>query len=685
MQKNLIETAQEYLSSTVVSKIADSVGLEPNTAQSLTEKIFPILLGGLGLQAQSGEGAQRIFDVVDKADPEFLDNLDDQLTGDNSQLIDQGKNTLTALLGDNFTSVTNAIGAIPGLSSGKTGGLIGLLTPVLTGLLKKQQSAGGLDASGLAALIGEQKSFIGASLGGDFLNKIGLGSLASFAGAATGAASGIASSAMGTASDAANTVGNAIGGAADAAGSAVSGTASSIGGAAASVGQGAANIAGDAAEGTVDAAKAVGGAIGSGIGAAKDGAAELTEDVAAAASGAAKAVGGAASAMGAGAANLAGDAADVATATTQKAGNGLMKILPVLLIGLLALLGFKMCGKSSDSTTTATNSESSEGILGSIKEGATDLGNKAADTAANAASAVSDGVGDAANATGDALGNLKDGAADLGSKAMDSAGDAASAVSGGVKDAAGATGDALGNIKDGAADLGNKAMNSASDAAGATGDALNSLKDGAMNLGKKTMDSAENGTSTIAQGTKAATGTAVKMIDDLTNSSTPADIAETTTRRSFIPESENGAPKIELSEKASSLAHSLSQIQVTNDSDLDNLYATMGSDSDSKFLYRIPFATGETGVPSSHQAALIAKLKEASKDATLVTIGYADVRGDDALNKRLSYGRAREVGDWIKGSLGQSTNIESFSMGETDRFSKEDFSKNRVVEVWQIK
>ena len=101
-------------------------------------------------------------------------------------------------------------------------------------------------------------------------------------------------------------------------------------------------------------------------------------------------------------------------------------------------------------------------------------------------------------------------------------------------------------------------------------------------------------------------------------------------------------------------------------------------------MYRIPFATGETGVPSAHQATLVSKLKQAPEGSTLVTIGYADTRGDDALNNKLSYGRAKEVGSWITATLSSDTPLESFSMGETDRFSKTDFAKNRVVEVWAV-
>jgi len=154
---------------------------------------------------------------------------------------------------------------------------------------------------------------------------------------------------------------------------------------------------------------------------------------------------------------------------------------------------------------------------------------------------------------------------------------------------------------------------------------------------------------------------------------------------SFIPdtaEGEDAAPA--LSDKVRKFAHKLTSVNAEDEAALNKIYQDLANDGGSNFLYRIPFATGETGVPSAHQEALIAKLKAANPEATLVTIGYADTRGDDALNKRLSYGRAREVASWIKSTLGTESGLETFSMGETDRFSKDDFSKNRVVEVWQI-
>jgi len=284
-------------------------------------------------------------------------------------------------------------------------------------------------------------------------------------------------------------------------------------------------------------------------------------------------------------------------------GGGLFKLLPFLILGLLAFLLLKFC-KRSDSD-------------GSLLD-------KAADTVSDASGAVVDGAKAAGGAVVDGAQAAGDLAADAGGAIVDGA----QAAGGAVVDGAQAAGDL------------------AADAGGA-------IVDGAQAVGEATAEGAE------------AAGTALKQ--------------------SFVPEAAEGEEASPaLSDKVRAFAGKLTSIDAADEAALDKVYQDLANDGSSNFLYRIPFATGETGVPSAHQEALIAKLKAADPKATLVTIGYADVRGDDALNKKLSYGRAREVAAWIKSTLGNDSALESFSMGETDRFSKENFSKNRVVEVWQI-
>lgn len=595
MSLNLLELAKGHLSDAVISKIASSVGLDPNTAQGIIGKVFPALMAAFTDKAETVDGAAQVFDSIQDADDGILSNLTEAFTGDNSEIIEKGSGVLTSLLGGKLGSLTDVLGAIPGLSAGKIGGLLGLLTPVLTGMLKKQVVGSGLNAAGLASLLGDQKEHMSSSLGGDLLGKLGFASLGGVSDKVAEVATGAAAAVSGAAQSVSDATGSAVAGAADAIGSGVK-----------SVGDTASNAVGGAASVVGGAAKSVGDTAGNAVSSA---------------------------------ANIAGGAAAAATETTKQAGNGLLKIIPFLILGLLAFLGLKMC-KKGDLTegVTDTLGKATDAVTdtaGSVVDGATDVAGSVGDKIVDGASAV-------AETTGNAVGTVVDGAVDVGSNIAEATGNTVDTVVDGAADAAGAMGD---KIADGASVV-----------AETTGNAVGTVVDGATNVGDAVVETADG-----------AMDKATEVI------------------QSFVPVAEEGATAIQLSEKATTLARTLTKVTVTDEMQLEAIYTKLGNDTNSQFLYRIPFATGETGVPSSHQASLIAKLKEADPSATIVTIGYADVRGDDALNNKLSYGRAKEVGAWIKTTLGSDTNIETFSMGETDRFSKTEFSKNRAVEVWQMK
>lgn len=595
MSINLLEIAKDHFSDAVIEKISSSLGLDPNMAQGIIGKVFPALMGSFGEKAQTPEGATQLFDVIKDSDDGMLGNLTQAFTGDNSEIIENGQGLLSSLFGGKLDSLTDILGSVPGLSTAKAGGLLGLLAPMLAGILKKQVVSGGLNASGLTSLLDDQKEYISASLGDDFLSKLGLGAL--FGGAPDKVA-GVVSSAAG----------------------------------------------------------ALGGAASCSTGSAKD----LASD-------AACSIKGAAGSIGRGATSIAGSAASTATETTQKAGGGLLKLLPILILGLLAFLAIKMCKKSDLGNAASDTVKSSGSILGDLKDGVADIGNKAADAAGNAASTVADTADSATNTISDTAANTVNTLTDTANNAVNTAVETTSEA--------------------------------ANTVARTAGNAANTVAETSGNAAHAVIDTASH----IADGVKDTTGAAVNGITPLGSkaNNTATDITETAAaeangikkrKKKARRTDRKPAPKFvptpdadQLSEKAAKLAQRLSSVKVPEGRDIDSLYEKIGARNNSQFLYRIPFATGETGVPNSHQKTLIAKLKEANPAATLVTIGYADVRGDDALNKKLSYGRAKEVGAWIKSTLGNDQAIESFSMGETDRFSKEDFSKNRAVEVWQIK
>jgi len=607
MHQNIIELSKKYLTDKVISQIASRIGIDESTAKGVIGKVFPSLLGVFGEKASTVAGAAEVFESLQKSDSGILDNVSDFFDGDQSENISKGQDLLGGLLGDKLGPLSGILEQIPGLGSGKAGSLMGLLTPILTGILGKQVASSGLNASGLASLLSSQKEHIQGALGSEFTNQLGFASLSG-----------------GPSADASPKI------------------------------------------------------------------------------------------------------EPIRTSTSSPEGNGggsgLGKLIPILLLGLLAFLGFKMCsGSKEDSEKTGETSLLDKvGEAGSsLKNGAGSMADKAGDAAkgvgdaagelkdgaASLAGKAGDAVEGAANSVGDAAGSLKDGAADLAGKAGDavegaagSIGDAAGNIKDGaanladkagnaVERAAGSIGDTAGNLKDGAANLAGKAGNAVEGAAGSIGDAAGNLKDGAANLAGKAGDTVEGAAGSIGDAAGNIKDSAANLANKAGNAVEGAanNVGEATKKAfSFVPKAEGTNPAPALSEGVQNFARKLQAIKATDGAVIEQLYGNLSADGKSRFLYRIPFATGQTGVPKSHQQALISKLQEAGKEGTLITIGYADTRGDDALNHRLSYGRAKEVGAWIRSTVGKEVSLESFSMGETDRFSKSDFSKNRVVEVWQV-
>ena len=527
MSINLLELAKDHLGEAVISKIASTIGIDPSLAQGAIGKVFPSLLGLFADKASTESGASQIFDLVKGADSGPLDSLVDSLSGDQSENIKKSGGILSGLFGDKLGAFSQILDQIPGLGNGKAGSLLGLLTPVLTGMLGKQVASSGLNASGLTSLLSSQKDHIKGALDDDFIGSLGIASLGGGSTQAPVQAQDIkpASPSQTTAS-------------------------SSV-------------------------------------------------------------------------APETNHSHQKESCSSGAGGSPLWKLLPLLLLGLLAFFLMKMCGGSEASKA--------------LKEGAS----SAADAAGNAVSKTVDGAGNALDSAGEAIGS-----------AANSTGEALGNAAGSVKEATGnALGNAAGAMKD--------AAGNAVDATGnAVGNAAGAMKDAAGNA----VDATGNALGNATQGAGEALNKAF----------------------SFVPKGIEGETPAALSEGVKMFAQKLQTLNATDETALNKFYSDLATDGKAQFLYRIPFATGQTGVPDSHQSALIEKLKTASSDGTLITIGYADTRGDDALNHRLSYGRAKEVGAWIKSTVGSDSALETFSMGETDRFSKTDFAKNRVVEVWQI-
>jgi uncharacterized protein DUF937 len=174
MATNLVSEIAEVLSPIIVSRIASALGLNQTSTQKAIVAAVPALLAALISYVSKPQGAAKLSEVVKKQEPGMLSSLASAGESGQKALIDQGASVLTSLLGGKTVSaLTSAVGQYAGTGEGGAKNLMGLLGPVVLGVLGKEQRNSGLDASGLANLLTSQKSNVIGALPSGFSKYLG--------------------------------------------------------------------------------------------------------------------------------------------------------------------------------------------------------------------------------------------------------------------------------------------------------------------------------------------------------------------------------------------------------------------------------------------------------------------------------------------------------------------------------
>jgi len=193
MATNLVSYVMQFLTPDMISRIATALGLSRSDAQSGVTAVVPALLGALSGLADKPGGSQTLVNTI-KQQSGVLDNFASMIGGNNqSSFIERGSSLLTSLLGSHDqAALTGAIARFAGLGQTKATSLLGMLTPVVMGLIGKQIGARGVDVGSLTSLFASQKEQIAQAMPagmGELLDRAGLTSgLASLRGAAGRAA-----------------------------------------------------------------------------------------------------------------------------------------------------------------------------------------------------------------------------------------------------------------------------------------------------------------------------------------------------------------------------------------------------------------------------------------------------------------------------------------------------------------
>ena len=228
MSFNLVDLVKGQLGGPALGQLGSLLGEDSNKTEAALGAAIPGLLSGLTSSANA-DGGGSLFNAVKDADDSLLDNIGGMLTGGNSSnVMNQGSNLLGSLLGNGaMGGLASAVAGLTGIGGKSSSGLMGILAPIVMGIIKRKLFGGSgfsQNAGGLLSLLNGQKDNVQAAMPAGFSDQLqSSGFMDQMANSGSGAANaaGNAANAAGDAvSGAANTVGNAAGNAADAAGNA---------------------------------------------------------------------------------------------------------------------------------------------------------------------------------------------------------------------------------------------------------------------------------------------------------------------------------------------------------------------------------------------------------------------------------------------------------------------------------
>jgi hypothetical protein len=150
----LIGMLASQLGGPVMQQISQKIGADQGTTQSAVGMALPMLLSAMGNHATTSDGADAIHQVTQEHDGSILDNVMGFVG--NAGAAGIGSALLSQILGGgSHNSMADTIAQQTGMDSGAANQLLGMLAPLVLGAVgKSSQDQGGLDASGIAQMLG---------------------------------------------------------------------------------------------------------------------------------------------------------------------------------------------------------------------------------------------------------------------------------------------------------------------------------------------------------------------------------------------------------------------------------------------------------------------------------------------------------------------------------------------------
>jgi hypothetical protein len=166
MATNLVSLITQFLTPDIIARIASALRLDPSVAQRAVSASVPAILAGLAGVASTREGARQLSNAASQQQTTGVLDILKTIGGPGqTSLVESGSHALSSLLGGGtVNALAGAIGKFASTGEGTSKSLLGMLSPMVLGVLGQQQRSSGLDANGLATLLASQKDQIAAAI-----------------------------------------------------------------------------------------------------------------------------------------------------------------------------------------------------------------------------------------------------------------------------------------------------------------------------------------------------------------------------------------------------------------------------------------------------------------------------------------------------------------------------------------
>lgn len=189
---NLLDAIRDFVTPGLISQAASLLDENEGGTSKAIGGLASSMLAGLLSKTGDPNAMSSIFNTLSNFDAGVLNNLGNLIGGGNiahNDPKDAGGHFLGTVFGAKVPAVTNAVAAFSGVKTSTVSTLLGMVGPLVMGILSKKINTEGLNVSGLAGLLQGQKNSILSALPaglGSLLGVADIGSPADSVPAATG-------------------------------------------------------------------------------------------------------------------------------------------------------------------------------------------------------------------------------------------------------------------------------------------------------------------------------------------------------------------------------------------------------------------------------------------------------------------------------------------------------------------